>query len=403
MRGPSAADLRLAALFCGVVGLYDVAYVVTTITGTAMLGHRVDVLFPDFLVFHSAARAFFESRLDIVYDTAALTHLQNTLYAGRLPFELGFRPFLYPPVWLLALLPFGLLPVDWAIATFLMATAAALVVALRRIGLRSGAILAILSAPAAVWVVLAGQNTFLSATLLYGGLALLDRRPVLAGLLLGLLAYKPQVWLLVPLALLAARLWWALLALVATAAVLSLASLLLFGADFWLSFVAAAQQAGTGTAAAEMFARVQVHMTTILAAAKILGLGDGPAMALQLGGAVLAVAAVIWAFGWHSSSNERTAVLVTATFLVSPYTLNYDLLLLMPAAALLFLQPSPAGYRATERPLYVLVWLIPTLCVDFNEHGVPLAPLVILLFGALACRRLAALPKVELPAPAATR
>jgi hypothetical protein len=402
MTRPSAADLQLAALFCGVVGLYDVAYVVTTITGTAMLGHRVDVLFPDFLVFHSAVRAFFEGRLDIVYDTAALTHLQNTLYASRLPFELGFRPFLYPPVWLLGLLPFGLLPIDWAITTFLMATAGVFIVALRRIGLGSGAIIAILTAPASVWVVLAGQNTFLSAALLYGGLALLDRRPVMAGLLLGLLAYKPQVWLLVPLALLAARHWWALLALVATAGALSLVSLLLFGADFWLSFIAAALQAGTGPAAAEMFARVQVHMTTVLAAAKILGLSDGTAMTLQLGGALLAVAAVIWAFAWHSPSAERTAVLVTATFLVSPYTLNYDLLLLMPATALLFLQPSPV-HRPSARPVYVLVWLIATLCVDFNEHGVPLAPLVILLFGALACRRLAALPKVELPAPAATR
>src|SRR5262249_61876633 len=111
-------------------------------------------------VFRARARAFFAATPEIVSAPGALAHAENAAYPGRVPLELGFRPFLYPPVWLLALLPFGLLPVDWAIATFLMATAAALVVALRRIGLGAGAILAILSAPAPVWVVLAGQHTF---------------------------------------------------------------------------------------------------------------------------------------------------------------------------------------------------------------------------------------------------
>jgi hypothetical protein len=122
MREPAAADLRLAAIVCGVIGLYDVLYVATTLTGTAVLGYKIDVLFPDFLVFHAAARAFFEGRLEIVYDTAALTHLQNTLYAERLPYELGFRPFLYPPLWLFDLLPFGALPIGASIASFLVVT-----------------------------------------------------------------------------------------------------------------------------------------------------------------------------------------------------------------------------------------------------------------------------------------
>ena len=55
-----------------------------------------------------------------------------------------------------------------------------------------------------------------------------------------------------------------------------------------------------------------------------------------LAGAVLAVAAVWRAFRRHGPGNARTAVLAAATFLVSPYTLNYDLLLLMPAAVALF-------------------------------------------------------------------
>ena len=60
---------------------------------------------------------------------------------------------------------------------------------------------------AAVWVILAGQNTFLSLALFYGGMRLVDRAPAIAGILLGLLAYKPQLFLLIPVALLAARRW----------------------------------------------------------------------------------------------------------------------------------------------------------------------------------------------------
>ncbi|HYC63808.1 MAG TPA: glycosyltransferase family 87 protein [Reyranellaceae bacterium] len=388
MTAPTKNDLRLAALVCGIVGLYDVIYVVTTLSRTAVLGYSIDVLFPDFLVFHAAARAFFDGKLAIVYDTDALTHLQNTLYAYRLPFSLGFRPFLYPPLWLLDLLPFGLMPFELALVVFLLATAAACAFALHRIGLRFEAIIAILTAPAAVWVVLAGQNTFLSVALLYAGMALLERRPVLAGILLGVLAYKPQVWVLVPLALLCAREWRALAATALTVTMLGLATLPLFGIGFWLDFLAAAQRASSGEAALEMFERVHAHMTTPLAAAKIAGLGDGVAMALQLVGSFAAVAAVTWAFIRHRPSHARTAVLVTATFLVSPYTLNYDLLLLMPAVTLLFLNPPPGGYLPGERVVHLAAWLIPHFCLGLNAAGLPLTPLVVVAFGAVALMRL---------------
>jgi hypothetical protein len=403
MTKPSKGDLRLAAFVCGAVSLYDVIVIITTATGIAAVSYHFDVLFPDFLVFHAAARAVIEGKLSIVYDTAALTDLQNTLYATRLPFELGFRPFLYPPIWLLAVLPFGLLPVGIAIAAFLALTAALCGFVLRMLKFGWPTVFAILIAPAAIWVVLAGQNTFLSIALLYGGLALLERRPIVAGVLLGLLAYKPQVWLLVPVALLAARAWRALAAVAATVSLLSLATLLAFGSKTWFDFLGAMSRASSGAAAAEMYARVHTHMTTLLAAAKTLGSGDTLAMALQLAGAVLVVGVVSWVFSRHPASHERTAILVAATFLVSPYTLNYDLLLLMPATALLFLHPPPVGYRPGERLVYLSVWLIPTVSLVLNHVGLPLTPLVILLFGAVAWMRLRGAAKVELPQPATAR
>jgi hypothetical protein len=391
MTAAPKGDIRLAALLCGVIGLYDVIYVAATLAGRHGLMYRVDVPLSDFLVFHAAARAFLEGKLGIVYDTAAFTDLQSALYGALLPGSLGFRPFLYPPTWLIGLLPFGLMPVGPAAALFLIVTGAGSVVALRTLGLGRAAILAIVTAPAAAWVVIVGQNTFLSVALFYGGFALLERRPVLAGVLLGLLAYKPQVWVLVPLALLCARAWRALLALVATVIAMALIAWLLFGSAFWLDFLAAARQATAADTAAQMYERVHLHMTTLFAAGRTLGLGEGASMALQLAGAVVSVAAVVAAFTLRPASDARLALVATATFLVSPYTLNYDLLLLMPAVVLLFLHPPATGYRAGERVTYLALWLAPHFCMLLNEAGLPLMPLILATFGWFAWQRLGAL------------
>lgn len=393
---PSEEDLRLAAIVCGLLGLYDVCLFVTTLSGKTVLGFHIDILFPDFLVFHAAARAAVEGKLSVVYDMAALTELQSKLYFSRLPFDVGFRPFLYPPLWLLFLLPFGLMSIGLAVTSFLIISGGLCVAAFRSLKLGWRAIVAILTAPAAFWVVIAGQNTFVSVALLYSGLALLERRPVLAGAFLGLLAYKPQIWLLVPLALLAARAWRSLASAAITVVLWILATLFVFGSNIWFDFLQTIQVASHGTSASEMYARMYGQMTTLLAAAKMLGLSESIALTLQFTGLLLAAGVVAWAFYRYPTSTERTAVLVAATFVASPYTLNYDLLLLMPAVALLFLYPPPEGYQMGEQLIYLSVWVIPTVSLILNPAGLPLTPFVVLLFGWVAWMRLAAGPKTRL-------
>jgi hypothetical protein len=394
-------DLRIAALFCAVLGLYDLVYVVLLLCGGPLIGPRQDVLYPDFLVFHAAAHAWAEGKASLIYDIKAFTHLQNVLYADRFGGYVDFRPFLYPPTWLLLLLPLGWLAASGAYALFMAATAA--LAALLEGRHDPWGWLAVMTSPAAVWTVLAGQNTFLSLALFYGGLRLLERAPAAAGILLGVLAYKPQVWLLIPLALLAARQWKALAWTGLTVAVLSLASLGLFGLDLWHSFVDSTRQAVSPAVADRMFHQMYMQMTTLMAAGRILGLPSGVAGAIQLAGAVLAVVAVWVAFRRYEGSDARTAVLASATFLVSPYTLNYDLLLLMPAAVALFRRGAADGFLPAERLVYFALWLLPTLGVLANRHALPILPPVIMLFGLMAWMRLQAAAKVELPEPAAAR
>lgn len=383
-------DLRIAATFCGVVGFYDVLYVAFSLSGGPVIGPVNSVLFPDFLVFHAAARAFFEGKLALVYDIDAFTRFQIATYPDRLTPGVIFRPFLYPPIWLLMLLPLGLLGVAKAFGLFMAMTAGAATLAEGRRD--PWGWLAVVTSPAAVWVVLAGQNTFLSVALFYAGLRLRERSPSAAGILLGLLAYKPQIWVLVPLALLATRDWRVLAWLAGTVAVLSLASLGVFGWPFWESFLDAAREAGSPAVAETMYRRIYMHMTTLLAAGRLVGLPPGLAGMLQLAGALLAVAMVWFAFRRRPAGDTgldcQIAVLATATFLVSPYTLNYDLLLLMPAAVALFRHGTALGFFPGERVLHLALWLIPTFGMVLNRLHVPVMPLLILWFGIVAWARL---------------
>ena len=73
--------------------------------------------------------------------------------------------------------------------------------------------------------------------LLGGGLSLLERRPYLAGFLFGMMIYKPQLALLLPVALLGGRQWRAFAAASVTAGVLLAASALWFGTDVWAEYL----------------------------------------------------------------------------------------------------------------------------------------------------------------------
>lgn len=383
---------------CALVGLYSVLQVILSIAHGPAIGLVFDVLYPDFLVFLAAARAFFEGKLALVYDVDAFTAYQYTLYRDHFQGPIAFRPFLYPPIWLLLILPFGLVAAPAAYTLFAALTAA-LATVLQ--GPRTGwGWLAVLTSPAAMWVVLAGQNTWLSLALFYGGFHLVPRAPWLGGALLGFLAYKPQIWVLVPLALLAAREWRAMSAMVAVVAALSLTSAGVFGTGFWLAFLDAARDAASSRLGDALYDRIHSNLTSIMGAARMIGLSAGVAGLIQLVGAALAAVTVWLAFRRPGDPEARVAVLATATFLVSPYTLNYDLLLLMPAVVVLYRQGMRRGFLPLERPVHIALWIAPTIGVVLNDEGVPLMPVVILLFGCVAWRRLHDAAKVELPKPA---
>jgi hypothetical protein len=185
--------------------------------------------YPDFGVFWTAARHASDPRL---YDSAHLTAAQSW-WPGMTP-----HPFVYPPTFLLLAWPFGLPPFTLADYLWGGSSCAAFVLAARQIVRPAWAALIL---PLCVPVVMAaayGQSIFFAGAGLVAGLALVERRPALAGVLIALaMCLKPQVTVLAPLAMLGSS--WRVAAGAAVAGTALLVGSLVFGAEHWPQWLAA--------------------------------------------------------------------------------------------------------------------------------------------------------------------
>ena len=169
-----------------------------------------------------------------VYDIHR-QHLQEVAVMGGKDF--GVLGFHYPPMYLLIVLPLSMLPFIASWVVFETVTLAGYLAVLRRIAPIPVGLWLAITFPAVIINFMCGQNGFLTTALIGGGLLLLDRWPLLAGFLFGLMAYKPQFAILIPLALVVARRWRALIATAISTILFAAVSLAVFGAPAWRAFV----------------------------------------------------------------------------------------------------------------------------------------------------------------------
>lgn len=330
----------------------------------------------DFISFWGAAKFALAGDAASAYDYAALQPAQLSVaeFDGELPFP-------YPPIFLLVLAPFALLPYAAAMAAWTAATFVGYFASARRLF------------PGSRWIAVAfppllantfiGQNAFLTAGLFIFGLYLLPKKPFVAGLVFGCLVIKPQLGLLLPIAFIAARQWRA----VAGAAVSSVSALLagvaLFGASTtkaWLDQMPYyVEIARTGTVGWHKLASVN-------AALRHAGVDAAPAIAIHSLVAVIAAAAV-WRV-WSSSAawGAKGAVLAAATMLVSPYVYLYDSVLLV--VSFLWLA------QTKSHPILLgALWCVPaiilveTVTAPHLMNIIPLVPLTLLSLVWLTSRQ----------------
>jgi len=233
-----------------------------------------------------------------------------------------------------------------------------------------------------------GHNGFLTAALLGGALLMLDRRPIVAGVLFGLIAYKPQFGVLIPLVLVATGRWRTFFAAGVTVAALVVATLIAFGPEVWRAFFASThltrvevlEQGGTGWHKIQsVFSRVRMWC------------GDVP-LAYAMQGIVIAALAVALVWLWRSPAAYRikAGALVIAAILATPYSLDYDLVVLAPAIAFLATEGLSRGFAPYEKSALALLWFMPLIARSVAEWTLlPLGVPAMLIVLVLALRRAA--------------
>lgn len=334
----------------------------------------------DFVNVFTAGHLLFDRGLSIIYDVEAYRSYQFALFDGRvIRHNYSYTPVSFFYVWLFALVPYGLSYVLWT-----GLTGAAFVLAARPYLRDAGlpAWLAVIT-PAALLNVWAGHYGFLFGALWLGAWSMLDSRPRLAGVLVGLLIVKPHLAILMPLLLAARGAWRPFVYAGLTVIALVVTSGLAFGWQLWVEYVTDTMflQAAMVDRTEEFFLTM---MPTAYPAFRLAGLVPAAAWLLQAACAIGAIGAMV---RWMPR-DPRLAGLAgaTATFLVLPYAFNYDMTIVGVAAVMLLHRaPDEAfGQRATA----ALVLVLPAAVVFTNHMALPIAPpLLLLLLGSLLARR----------------
>jgi alpha-1,2-mannosyltransferase len=351
--------IALAVLAASTIGL---GYLLATSDGLNDFQGRP--LGTDFSNVYAAGTLVLEGQPAAPFDPPQQHARQKQMFGDATPF-FGWH---YPPLFLflaaaLALLPYVPALVVWqgvTLALYLLSIHAILSAYLPDKRASGWMWLLLALAYPAVFVNLGhGHNGFLTAALIGTALLLLDRRPLLSGMLIGLVAYKPQFGLLLPLVLVATGRWRAFAAAAATVAALVLVTTIAFGPEVWRAFLESTR-----------FTRVVVleagdtgwhKIQSVFSWVRMWG-GSVP-LAYAVQGAVLVALAAALVVLWRSTAAYplKAAALIIALVLATPYSLDYDLMVLAPAIAFLAADGWKRGFQSYEKTALAFLWFVPLI------------------------------------------
>jgi hypothetical protein len=219
-------------------------------------------------------------------------------------------------------------------------------------------ILLALAAPVTGICLMHGHNGFLTGTLLGLGLLLLDRRPLLAGLLLGALVYKPQFALLIGPLLLVTGNWRALGGALLSAGGLIALTLLLWGWPVWGAFLTSLDL--TRHVVIEAGSTGFYKIVSPFAA---LRMWRAP-LEIAYGGQMVATVGAICAAMWAARFARpflRNAAVAAATVISTPYVIDYDLVVVGVGLAFFAADARERGWLRWEKTALAMIWFAPLL------------------------------------------
>jgi len=337
----------------------------------------------DFSNVYAAGRLTWQGRPAQAYEPALQHAAEKAAFDGR---DVPFYGWHYPPFFFAIAVIVAAVPYGWGLALWLAASFAAYLAAIRAILPRPETLLTAAAFPAVFVNIGHGQNGFLTAALLGGALHWLDRRPWLAGILIGCLAYKPQFGVLIPLALVAGGRWRTIAAAAATVTVLVAVSFATLGGEVWHAF--ANSMTFTQTVVLEQGDTGWEKIQSAFSAARMWGAGIGVAYSVQIALALMLAASLAWLWHGDAAFELKASALATGSLLATPYVLDYDLVALAVAIAFLVRHGLRRGFRDFEISLLAAAWIVPLLSrAVAGSTGMPLGLLVMLALYVFTLRR----------------
>jgi alpha-1,2-mannosyltransferase len=378
--------VRLVASILAVASAIGLLFlVVTAHDGIDVQGRPIGT---DFSNVYAAGTYVLDGNPDAPFDPAQQYAREQAIFGAATPFY-GWH---YPPYFLfvagaLAKMPYGLALGVWQASTLALYLFAiwAIIAPSFRMGRTDWLLLAI-AFPAVFINIGHGQNGFLTAGLLGGALVLLDRRPLFAGVLFGLLVYKPQFGLMIPIAMLAGAHWRSFAAAAATVVVLTLITTFAFGLPVWHAFLASThfsrtvvlEQGNTG------WEKIQ----SLFSWARMWGAPIPLAYALQGALTVALGVALVWLWRSATPAALKAASLCLASILATPYTLDYDMVVLGPAIAFVAVDGFVRGFGRWEKTVLAVLWLVPLAARSVAQFTfIPLGVLAMLAMFVVILRR----------------
>jgi hypothetical protein len=308
----------------------------------------------DFVVFFAAAHGALSAPAAL-YDAAAFDSLMHQVAPPKEHYGLTWQ---YPPTMLLVVAPLAAASFPAAFAGWVIAAGSAFVLALASIWRAPRPLFFAVASPAAFLAAITGQTGFLTAALIAGAAGFAKDRPILAGVLAGLLTVKPQLGVLLPVAFIAGGCWRAFIVAAATGALLFAVSVAAFGIESWAAFIEAVAAHG-GRMQSDIYPYHK--LVSVYGGAMMLGAPAQLGLGLQAM-ATIALAGVV-ALVWRTSSDAclRLAVLCGAALLASPYAFYYELPIAAGALFALAKIGARDGWLPGERAALAALWLAPAL------------------------------------------
>ncbi len=385
---------RTYAAMIAVIGLAGLVYNWTT--GGPLTDNLGRPIGTDFAGMWTAGRMLLDGNPYGLFDPEQHFAFQRAYFAdpGIDVYGWHYPPFFLAIAALLASMPYLVALAVWQVSSF-----AFYLSAMRAIAPPSKALMFVAIGFPAVFVTVGhGHNAFLTAGLLGFGLFFLDRRPLLAGVLIGLLAYKPQFGLIVPVVLLLGGHWRATAAATITVFAMSAAVTLWLGPGIWAAFLEGAEF--TKTVILEQGVTGWHKIQSTFSALRSFGAPVDVAYAGQAM-VTLAVIATLALIVWRKTDARLIAALAAAgALLATPYCLDYDMTILGVAIVFAAAHGVEKGFAPWEKSLLALVWVTPLFArVVMQWTHIPLGVLstgALFAFLSLRCLR----SEAKAPAPA---